>query len=193
MKKIFFLFLFFLAFLLFQTSLFAYLTDALRKAKGSDCIDHLRQIHLAAMQYAMDTDGHMPTAQDNALEIAKLYTPYLPNPEIFMCPGVQGHGSFRGGWGQFTLEDLDYGFGLGSSGRGVNIDQSGKFPVAFDRLGEGCHERGKLSKMGETIHFSRNHGQRGGNIVFSDGSLIWIQSGKNWKEFQIDSNLEFVQ
>ncbi len=190
LKPIFFIFL---SFLFFQASLYAYLTDALRKVKGADCIDHLRQIHLAAMQYAMDSDGHMPAAQGNALEIAKLYAPYLPNPEIFMCSGVQGHGSYQGGWNHFTSEDLDYGFGLGPGGRGVSVDQSGKFPVAFDRLGDGDHERGKLSKIGKNIRFNRNHGLTGGNIVFLDGSLVWVQSGKSWEEFQIDSNLEFVQ
>lgn len=182
-----------LGLLLFQTSLFAYLSGALQKAKGVDCVDHLRQIYLVATQYAMDNAERTPASQKGSLDVAKAYSSYLPNPVIFTCPSVHGRESETAGWNNVGSDDIDYGFALGEGARGVNINQSGKVPIAFDRLGDGHHMDGALGKIGPKITFSRNHGPSGGNVVFSDGSVLWIQTGKSWEELQVSPKIEFVQ
>ncbi len=68
--------------------LFPVFAQAREKARATACLSNCRQIGLAFMQYAQDSDERLPLSTDTSRDLSWVVTvqPYIKSPQIYRCP-----------------------------------------------------------------------------------------------------------
>jgi len=89
--------------------LFPVFSKAREKARQASCCSNMRQIALAALQYASDYDGKIaagrggcpdtgffvaPIQQEGHCQAISFYAPYMKNNQLVICPSVGGNVSY---------------------------------------------------------------------------------------------------
>lgn len=70
------------------------LLNARDRARGTQCMNNLRQIGLAMEMYTHDFEGNLPFAKrfagySDPSNVGRILIPYLLNSSIFICPSVE--------------------------------------------------------------------------------------------------------
>lgn len=159
------------------------IAKSMEKIRRTACSNNLRQIGLALHAYAQDNDGRYPftgSVGDSANKHFALLFPRWINTEVvFVCKSAAtrgyradgvSEGSSTGGARTDTLKAGEncyaYAFGLG----GPNTED---WPLACDQLAEASMAAPRWAKQG----FGGNHTDDGGNVLYLDGHVDFLQAG----------------
>lgn len=128
-------------------------TARLNAVKAS-CQSNLKQLGLAALQYAQDSNEKFPDASHWQEELL----PYVRNPALFKCPGAP---------------NLEFGYAMNVALSGFHLtllEDPSRTPLFFDaNLGCANAAGGRESLCNPPRHLERN------NIVFADGHVTTVK------------------
>jgi prepilin-type N-terminal cleavage/methylation domain-containing protein/prepilin-type processing-associated H-X9-DG protein len=180
------------------------LAKAREKARTASCMSNLKQFGLASMMYADENKEIYPPTPAYGMYMDKLL-PYLSDKNVYACPSHKGMmpsscsgGTCSNAGANAAYPDLGYGFNdyynsypdpatyIGLAGRAMAAvtKPSGVFWMMDLR----CHEAALNAIITLTMSERIAH-NRGGNINFGDGHVLWRKwdtlqtSGGNFTEF----------
>ncbi len=155
--------------------------QSMEKVRRLACANNLQQIGLALRAYSQDNEGRYPftgAAGDSANKHFALMFPRWINKEgVFICRSAaprgyraddvtDSHGSTRAETLKPGENSYAYAFGLG----GPSTDDG---PLACDQLADASVSAPKWAKQG----VGSNHGEEGGNVLYMDGHVDFLQAG----------------
>jgi prepilin-type N-terminal cleavage/methylation domain-containing protein/prepilin-type processing-associated H-X9-DG protein len=164
------------------------LSRARESARKTACLSNLRQLGTAMIMYANEHRGRLPnsnppnTAYDynsiNAVLVA-LNERYVKSPPVFHCPSDDDPIPEKIETADFSLPNsarvsYDFYSVTWMPEFGPKITRINYAPLAWDLNGGDA----------QPINKDRNHGIKGGNVVFADGHAEWQErekwDGPNW-------------
>ena len=135
---------------------------ARERARRAACLSNLSQIGKALKMYSMDHNESFPNAMTNL-------SAYADAPRVFCCPSAHT----IPGSDVATMDKTNCAYNLVKN---LTESSSSKYMTACDKNGTNSDVVGS----GSTIPFGGNHAGDGGNMLFVDGSVRWVQaSGGN--------------
>ena len=185
--------------------LFPVFAKAREKARQTSCLSNLKQITLAALQYAQDYDeyylcGRPQYAACGADSVAFWYhviTPYIKNTQIFKCPssvsgGNPGCGNYFP-WARAANIVNNYGincrFGTGQSG--APKMSAVRQPASTIYISDVCNGgpgwfRSWVAAGGCPSYVETHNG--GNNTTYADGHAKWLGGRKSFAPDQTTYN-----
>ncbi|HOM82910.1 MAG TPA: DUF1559 domain-containing protein [Armatimonadota bacterium] len=172
--------------------LFPVFARARENARKSTCQSNLKQMALAAMQYAQDYDETlMRTNISPATNVyygwAWMLQPYVKNTEIFTCPSkpsAKWNGSattFSGfGYGYFAIQNTNNNGGASLSERALASIASPSDVIMF---GDSSATNNWYVidwddiRMDDNGEVSEARHSEGANFAFVDGHVKWLKDG----------------
>ncbi len=170
--------------------LFPVFARARENARKSTCQSNLKQMALAAMQYAQDYDEtlmrHFINPSSGIYGWVWLLQPYVKNTGIFTCPSKpsvkwSGAGTTYSGFG-YAYFGIDNGpdGGIGLSGRPVAEIKAPADLVMFGDSSAPNHwyvMDWDDARMGDNGEVSEARHSEGANFAFVDGHVKWMKDG----------------
>ncbi len=142
------------------------IASAREKARRVKCISNLKQIGIAANMYSMDNNEAYPS---NNYAAATAYI--LNNPKIFKCPSDD----FRHlvpNYSDIAEDSCSYAFVVKYPRSGIDVpvssSSSPSLMLACDKDALNTFDGSK---------FGANHDNKGGNVLYLDGSATWVNKG----------------
>jgi len=136
------------------------------KARQTSCMSNLKQLSLAHLMYAQD---HGEVLVD-AREWPQGVTPFIKNPQVFVCPSDERASRQRSG----GLE-LSYTMNSMASDRRL---ASVRAPAQTGLLWDGTEV---MSRGDPAVEFRHNEGA---NVGFVDGHVKWMHEG-SWSSVEL--------
>ncbi len=148
----------------------------------ASCANNLRQLGMGLEMFADDHDGRYPRDPKNTDDLSPLYPHYVDDLSVFMCPAAQARlprSEYVSSPQHLSRSRQDEVIGIDYEYRGEQFplhqtpswNHAGKKPTTYVLLYDNDN-RGTPSR----IDAADNHGARGGNKLFSDGSVRWYRA-----------------
>ncbi len=171
--------------------MFPMVLDARDKARRLACEDNLRTVGQALHEYGQQHPEHrLPeVASQGNRGVAGVYAPQLisnqliDQPRTFICPSSR-LAETRGHWRVPTLEELDQALGPtlifyqetmgGSYGYHLGRIEDGRLVPASDLRRANFILAGDAPNPNGPLRRSMNHGIRGQNFLYEDGSVRFV-------------------
>jgi len=148
--------------------------SARERARRTKCMANLSQIGKSLKMYSMDNNERFPHERSPFVEQME---DYINNPKIYICPSDTARSNATS-IGSLNNED-QCSYNLVVKADGDNIMSEGIDP----RRAHACDKDGDDGDVAfneSPDSFGGNHADKGGNVLFIDGSVRWIKSS-NWK------------
>lgn len=143
------------------------ISSARERARRASCMSNLSQIGKVMVMFSMDHDERFPD------QLADLKGEYANNPKLFLCKSATMYGAAE------TVGDMtDTNCAYNLVAELTTTDTSGQ-PVSMSASAPSscmlaCDKNGGTDVS--TADFGGNHGGKGGNILYVDGSVSWLNS-----------------
>ena len=149
-------------------------SSARERARRASCMSNLSQIGKALVMYSMDNDERFPR------NFYQLGGEYITQPRVFICKSATSK------WGPgrsvnstyLTATNCAYALVVelaDTSDMSASADANSM--VACDKSGiKGATTVGLTWGTGPT-DFGGNHAKKGGNLLYADGSVLWVNTG----------------
>jgi len=169
--------------------LFPVFAKAREKARQTSCLNNVKQMSLAILQYAQDYDEKMMPRYYTGYNWDKQIAPYIKNTQIFMCPSTNaysyGYAQDYLSWaaiGTFispaeTVMLCDVGMVYNSSG-GTGWDWHINRPTYFGNPPAVPADELTLPISGDGAYYARPRPVHndGCNLAFLDGHAKWMKT-----------------
>ena len=146
-------------------------TAARESARRAHCMNNLSQLGKALIMYSMDKDERFP---QNFYDLGK---DYLKNPRSYLCKSDTDRAAALS-VSQSTLTETNCSYllmTLHSDSTRISASSEATTMVSCDKDGSsGAGLGGEISES----EWGGNHADKGGNALFVDGSVIWIDTGE---------------
>ena len=140
-------------------------SQARERARRTKCMSNLKQIGLASKMYSTDNNESFPTNFNPDM------ADYANNPKLYRCPSDNNSTARTQGAPEFKdLADDNCSYALAIEYEGGNKIISESSPST---LMQSC-DKGVLDVFTGS-DFGGNHAEKGGNILYIDGSVTWIK------------------
>ena len=137
---------------------------ARERARRTSCMRNLSQFGKALAMYSMDHDEKFPATLKGLQEFAN-------NPRLFICKSDPGRGAADT---VPLIGETNCSYNLitaDASNRNVTAASPANMMVCSDKDGD----QTKITDANDG--FGGNHADKGGNILYVDGSVIWVNVG----------------
>ena len=155
---------------------------ARERARRTSCMSNLSQFGKAMIMYSMDNDEAFPNT------LRTLGPDYVKQPRLFICKSD----TYRGAAKKVSADELEstncsYNLVLYEEEGGAQISASSPANkmLACDKDGGSPSKEGNISDA----NFGGNHAGAGGNALFVDGSVAWINASDWHKSDESRTNL----
>ena len=146
---------------------------ARERARRTRCMANLSQLGKAMKMYSMDHNEKFPATIEDGM------ADYAPNPKLYVCPSDPARSNAQT-WTEFKTSGTKY-----ESYSLVQKDDAGN---ALSEASAGtknalhaCDKNGNKGNVTEGKDgFGGNHKSEGGNLLFTDGSVRWV-NGDEWQ------------
>lgn len=141
-------------------------SSARERARRASCMSNLSQIGKAMVMYSMDNDERFPS------HLYSLGGEYVTQPKLFICKSATAmYGAAE------TVTDADMTVSNCAYNLVTKLTSGSPMSagVAANNL-LGCDKNGDAGNVSQS-DFGGNHAGKGGNCLYVDGSVIWINVG----------------
>ena len=139
---------------------------ARERARRTRCMSNLSQIGKAMKMYSMDNNESFPTNFNPGM------SQYANNPKLYKCPSDNNSDRVTGATDFNKLDDKTCSYALAVKYDGnTRISESSP-----STLMQSC-DKGKADQF-TGADFGGNHAEAGGNILYIDGSVMWVSKTK---------------
>jgi prepilin-type N-terminal cleavage/methylation domain-containing protein len=162
---------------------------AREKARRISCMNNLNQFGKAGIMYSMDHDEQFPT------QLVKLAQSGVDNPKVFKCKSasrkVSPDMASLDGDGEFCSYNM---FRTEKDGDPITAGSKSDTALACDKDGGTATDNSNdvgdsdVNPSNAGGDFGGNHGDEGGNMLYIDGSVTWINAS-DWEGSQGRSNV----
>lgn len=157
---------------------------AREKARRTACMNNLSQFGKALAMYSMDNDEAYPT---NIVELQS----YTDNPKLYKCKSDAARPTVAPSVNDIRDDGLAgtkywcsyIMFTKDTDGNSITAASRSDMAVMCDKDGnKGAAEDGKVESWASVDDpgFGGNHAGEGGNMLFIDGSVAWINTKGDW-------------
>ncbi|NQU40283.1 MAG: DUF1559 domain-containing protein [Lentisphaerae bacterium] len=146
-------------------------SSARERARRASCMSNLSQIGKAMVMYSMDNDERFPS------QFYSLGDEYITQPRVFICksatakygPGQQVDSTY--------LTTSNCAYYLVTQIQGLNGPEAMSASANANSM-LACDKNAKEAiPSWDVAGFGDNHAGKGGNILYVDGSVLWVNSG----------------
>ncbi len=141
-------------------------SQARERARRTRCMSNLKQIGLACKMYSTDNNESFPTNFNPGL------ADYASNPKLYKCPSDNNSKRVTGATKFEDLDDSTCSYALATKVGTTTISESS--PSTYMQA---C-DKGVADQFNGS-DFGGNHANAGGNVLYVDGSVIWVKK-KSW-------------
>jgi prepilin-type N-terminal cleavage/methylation domain-containing protein/prepilin-type processing-associated H-X9-DG protein len=146
-------------------------SSARERARRSACMSNLSQLGKALVMYSMDNSEAYPTY------FYQLGPEYISQPKLFVCKSDSSRGAAVSvSQTAMTATNCSYNLVLwdstGANAKRVTSSSAANMMVCSDKSGM---DNGNGNINATT--FGGNHGGKGGNVLYVDGSVVWLNKG----------------
>ena len=149
-------------------------SSARERARRASCMSNLSQIGKALVMYSMDNDERFPG------HFHELGDEYITQPRVFVCKSATSK------WGpaqtvdSTSMTETNCAYALTVTlvdGESMSASADANSMVACDKsAAAGSTTIGLAWGTGPT-DFGANHAKKGGNLLYADGSVLWVNTG----------------
>ncbi len=155
-------------------------SSARERARRASCMSNLSQIGKALVMYSMDNDERFPS------RFYQLGDEYITQPRVFICKSATAK------WGPakaVNLSDMtatNCAYALTTKlvdGTVMSASVDANTMVACDKSAAAGTTTVGLDWGTQPTDFGGNHAGKGGNLLYVDGSAVWINVGTDEGEW----------
>ncbi|MDD4872965.1 MAG: DUF1559 domain-containing protein [Kiritimatiellae bacterium] len=155
------------------------IASAREKARRTNCMSNLSQIGKGLAMYSMDYNENYPQFFTGLSSV-------VSQPKLFICPSDKVHW-YTNSINQMTEFNCSYLLAIQDSlNNRVKASSSANMLIAMDKNSQSQGTYWPASS-GENA-FGANHDKKGGNILYNDGSVIWINTAE-WIDTATHTNI----
>ncbi len=149
--------------------------SARERARRTKCMANLSQFGKSLKMYSMDNNERFPNENN---DFAEQMSDYISNPKLYICPSDNVRTGAADRIGDIDDSTCSYAFVVKTDDNHAMTEG-----VPAEKM-HACDRNGdqSLGPDGQAS-FGGNHRKKGGNVLFIDGSVQFIQS-KNWNNKQ---------
>ena len=144
--------------------------SARERARRASCMNNLSQMGKAMVMYSMDHDERFPG------HFYKLGGEYITQPRLFICKSATAKYGPAETVSQTLLTTSNCAYNLvvklGDMTTSMSASANANSMVACDKNHETSAPDGSAA-----TGFGDNHAGKGGNMLYADGSVIWVNTG----------------
>lgn len=140
------------------------IASAREKARRTNCMSNLSQIGKALSMYSMDNSESYPW---NLTGLAVS----ISSPKLFYCPSDASR-SVTNSYAAFSKDNCSYLLirqDNSSPPKKINAATPANTMISCDK-----HDNADGNVDGS--NFGGNHGKKGGNLLYNDGSVVWVNA-----------------
>ena len=144
-------------------------SSARERARRASCMSNLSQIGKAMVMYSMDNDERFPQ------ELRSLGNEYVSQPKLFVCKSATS--VYGPGDDVDNMTDTNCAYNLvltTGDGDDLSAGSSANSLLACDKSGGS----GGSPQDTSSSEFGGNHADKGGNLLYVDGSVTWLNSSE---------------
>ncbi len=141
-------------------------SSARERARRASCMSNLSQIGKAMVMYSMDNDERFPS------QFYSLGSEYVSQPKLFICKSATADYGPADAVDSSSMSDSNCAYNLVvdlSSGSKLSAGSAANTMMACDKDGAA----GSVTASS----FGGNHAGKGGNVLYVDGSVVWVNNG----------------
>ena len=170
--------------------LFPVFARAREKARQSSCLNNMKQLNLAVLQYIQDYDEVLPNYYNfrTGKYWYQMAWPYMMNSQILVCPS-RTERTIGYGW---NIDQMGYGSStsMGASVALASIQSPSETIWIAESTGPGIYPPRWVSNPGAymylyDIYFAQQVHNGGGNLGFVDGHAKWMQADKFLMDYSL--------
>ena len=142
------------------------IASAREKARRTNCMSNLSQIGKGLAMYSMDNSESYPQSFTGLAAAVQ-------QPKLLICPSSRGtFGTWTPSAGPIAASNCSYVMSIKDSGsKTVTASSPANMMIAIDKNASAADGGGLNSGAGG---FGGNHQSAGGNALYNDGSVMWI-------------------
>jgi prepilin-type N-terminal cleavage/methylation domain-containing protein/prepilin-type processing-associated H-X9-DG protein len=145
-------------------------SSARERARRASCMNNLAQIGKALVMYSMDNDESFPT------NFYELGSEYVSQPKLFVCKSDVRQPATTVSQSDMLADNCSYFLVTADSdGTPVSASSAANMLLAGDKDG--------ANGLPTTTSWGGNHADKGGNCLYVDGSVVWINRGDGADEW----------
>ena len=147
---------------------------ARERARRTRCMSNLKQVGLASKMYSTDHNESFPTNFNPGMK------GYADNPKLFKCPSDGNSVKRATGATDFDqMDETDCSYALAVTYKSASGNDKPISESSPSTLIQAC-DKGENDdfESDKSTGFGGNHAGDGGNVLYIDGSVTWIQKGK---------------
>ncbi len=141
-------------------------SSARERARRASCMSNLSQIGKAMVMYSMDNDERFPS------QFYSLGGEYVSQPKLFLCKSATAMFGAADSVSEAAMTKSNCAYNLVidlTTGARMSAGSSANTMVACDKDG--------VNENVTATTFGGNHAGKGGNLLFVDGSVVWVNFG----------------
>ncbi|MDP6630147.1 MAG: prepilin-type N-terminal cleavage/methylation domain-containing protein [Kiritimatiellia bacterium] len=156
-------------------------SSARERARRASCMSNLSQIGKALVMYSMDNDERFPG------HFYDLGDEYITQPRVFICKSATAKWGPAQAVSSTAMQDTNCAYRLtvqlaDGNSTPMSAAADANTMVACDKTG-GATDDQALSWDTVDTAFGGNHANRGGNLLYVDGSAVWVNRGPDSDEW----------
>ena len=154
------------------------IASAREKARRTSCMNNLAQIGKGLVMYSMDNNERYPASFTGLATV-------VSSPKLVICPSASG---IFGAWDRIAAMGSSNSSYLLSIRDAGSVSVSASTPantlIVMDKNGAIAVTATTTAQTG----FGGNHGKAGGNVLYNDGSVIWVNTAE-WLDTAKQTNI----
>jgi prepilin-type N-terminal cleavage/methylation domain-containing protein/prepilin-type processing-associated H-X9-DG protein len=157
-------------------------SSARERARRASCMSNLSQIGKALVMYSMDNDEQFPRY------FYELGDEYITQPRVFICKSATAKWAPAEMVTEADLTETNCAYNLTielDDGTRMSASADANTMVACDKNAPADSPEEPPSEASDG--FGGNHAGKGGNILYVDGSVVWVNRGDDEEEWPGES------
>jgi prepilin-type N-terminal cleavage/methylation domain-containing protein/prepilin-type processing-associated H-X9-DG protein len=147
-------------------------SSARERARRASCMSNLSQVGKAMVMYSMDNDERFPN------EMKKLDGDYISQPRVFICKSATA--VYGPAETVALMQNTNCAYNL--------VTQIGNPPISMSASASAnsmlaCDKDGVTGDITATSFGGNHSAGKGGNCLYVDGSVVWVNSGDDIGEW----------
>jgi prepilin-type N-terminal cleavage/methylation domain-containing protein/prepilin-type processing-associated H-X9-DG protein len=141
-------------------------SSARERARRASCMSNLSQIGKAMVMYSMDNDERFPS------QFYQLGSEYVSQPKLFICKSASAiYGAAN------TVSDSDMTKSNCAYNLVIDLKDGAKMSAGSAANTMMACDKDGIDENVTDSSFGGNHAGKGGNVLFVDGSVVWVNYG----------------